>query len=433
MSILPDYPKNPFSSSSPPFSSSCSSPSAPRTYLDLSRLNDQQQFPCMVEYLHVYKRIFKHGAVGVYKAFNTVERTNEIVKTATFDPDPDSIPQLKNEREKHELFKTRSPHIVHLKHILYGPNGPDDYSLVFNNEGKSLEDLFFKNSVVISSQKIKKIIWQVLCGAEHLHKHQLIHLDIKPANIVMNKKGRVKLIDLGSTSSIEEECHQLEMTHGYRPPEDILGDEKDYTTDMFSIMLIAGELYLQNIPNSHLVVHFRKFGMKPSRYCKHAVFQEMVYQIDREPSLEEKKLASKQKQTYYRATAQPNDYCFAVTLLDFQHMERWERRMDLAGFLRKDSILETDSWKRFIKGNFTYRNLRWSAEKTMEAGRKFLLTHWGNNEVSPSSSSSSIPAKRFALAAIQANSKRKGDFDEESESKKQALRNRPLHPVLELF
>merc|ERR1712205_225325 len=48
---------------------------------------------------------------------------------------------------------------------------------------------------------------QVLRGIEHLHSRQLLHNDIKPGNILLNRLGEAKITDFGITTSMENSVH----------------------------------------------------------------------------------------------------------------------------------------------------------------------------------------------------------------------------------
>lgn len=59
-------------------------------------------------------------------------------------------------------------------------------------------------------------------AALHLHKTPLVHLDVKPANILLTPRGEVKLIDMGAGSVAGEKHGKIGGTLGYGAPEQFL-------------------------------------------------------------------------------------------------------------------------------------------------------------------------------------------------------------------
>lgn len=51
---------------------------------------------------------------------------------------------------------------------------------------------------------IKIYTRQILLGLQYLHEHKIMHRDIKGANILVDKSGRVKLADFGASKKIED-------------------------------------------------------------------------------------------------------------------------------------------------------------------------------------------------------------------------------------
>ena len=73
-------------------------------------------------------------------------------------------------------------------------------------------------------------------------KHKLLHLDIKPGNILFNSEGEPKLIDFGLARNpeIEKKDYEVLGTPYYLAPERILERREDFRSDMYSL---AGTLY----------------------------------------------------------------------------------------------------------------------------------------------------------------------------------------------
>jgi len=101
-----------------------------------------------------------------------------------------------------------------------------------------------------SECEIKCLMKQLLTGLQFLHRHNIIHRDIKSSNLLMNNKGELKIGDFGlarSLSNVEGAKYTNKViTSWYRPPEIILGQEVyGPEVDMWSVGCILGCLIIR--------------------------------------------------------------------------------------------------------------------------------------------------------------------------------------------
>ena len=95
--------------------------------------------------------------------------------------------------------------------------------------------------------QIKYIMYQILKGVQYLHKNNIIHRDIKCANILINNKGKVKIGDFGLARNITPN-HTKKYTYKvvtlwFRAPELLLGETLYGTAiDVWSCGCVLGEL-----------------------------------------------------------------------------------------------------------------------------------------------------------------------------------------------
>ncbi|XP_038206491.1 cyclin-dependent kinase-like 4 [Zerene cesonia] len=91
----------------------------------------------------------------------------------------------------------------------------------------------------------KQIIWQTLQGVAYCHRHNCIHRDVKPENILLTADGVVKLCDFGFARMISpgESYTDYVATRWYRAPELLVGDTM-YSTpvDVWAIGCVFAEL-----------------------------------------------------------------------------------------------------------------------------------------------------------------------------------------------
>ncbi|NRB40298.1 MAG: bifunctional protein-serine/threonine kinase/phosphatase [Pseudomonadales bacterium] len=99
---------------------------------------------------------------------------------------------------------------------------------------------------------IKDVLYlaeQIIKGIKALHRRETLHQDIKPANIMIDKNGEIKIIDFGSCfiSGIAEittplERHGILGTAGYSAPEVVLQGKSTIQSEVFSLAVIVYEM-----------------------------------------------------------------------------------------------------------------------------------------------------------------------------------------------
>jgi len=131
--------------------------------------------------------------------------------------------------------------------------------------GGSLEQWIKKNKNAIDADSLSaqsfqvkrepffaSIAYQVLTGLEYLHSQRIIHRDIKPGNILLNRRGNVKLCDFGISSLHGEEDASLQTTvigtSRFMSPERLRAKPYGKASDIWSFGLVMLELWKGEIP-----------------------------------------------------------------------------------------------------------------------------------------------------------------------------------------
>ena len=97
-------------------------------------------------------------------------------------------------------------------------------------EGQSLED-----SPALSLVDVLLVFRMVASGLDGMHHLGLVHCDIKPNNILINKDGSIKIIDLGQSCKIGTTKQRIQGTPDYIAPEQVKRKPLGPKTDIFNL------------------------------------------------------------------------------------------------------------------------------------------------------------------------------------------------------
>ncbi len=142
-------------------------------------------------------------------------------------------------REARSLAKLRHPNIVAV-HRIFEENGTA-YMVLDLIDGQDLFDVLDKNRRALTPRRVKDILLQLLDAIEVVHKIGLLHRDISPDNILIEKDGTPVLIDFGAarldaTRHTRAVSSFMVVKEGYSPQEFyVAGSEQAPCSDLYAL------------------------------------------------------------------------------------------------------------------------------------------------------------------------------------------------------
>ncbi|KIP07196.1 hypothetical protein PHLGIDRAFT_513015 [Phlebiopsis gigantea 11061_1 CR5-6] len=199
-----------------------------------------------------YTKLEKVGTYGVvYKARDVA--TNQVValKKIRLEAEDEGVPSTAI-REISLLKELKDENVVRLFDIVHADQ---KLYLVFeflDMDLKRYMDLGNKSGTPITLDLVKKFTHQLSSGLLYCHSHRILHRDLKPQNLLIDKHDNLKLADFGLARAfgipMRTYTHEV-VTLWYRAPEVLLGS-RHYSTaiDMWSVGCIFAEMVMRGHP-----------------------------------------------------------------------------------------------------------------------------------------------------------------------------------------
>ncbi len=198
---------------------------------------------------HIIDKI-KDGSVGtVYKGRNSFNEDVAIkVLAARYARDSKKLKDFRNEVKIATQFK--HPGIIRI--LKFADVSPQPYIIMEYFRSENLK-FALKNTPELLHGKEFKILKQICIALHAMHKQNIVHLDVKPENVLVSDSGEVRLIDFSIAQTNWGRRLRIGKTKwggtpAYMAPEQIRGEAVSQATDQYALGVLAHELFTRRLP-----------------------------------------------------------------------------------------------------------------------------------------------------------------------------------------
>ncbi|MGN0034198.1 MAG: serine/threonine-protein kinase [Coriobacteriales bacterium] len=160
-------------------------------------------------------------------------------RTSWFDAGRSTIPGLEEARTAALLS---NPSIVEVYDFEYDDEAA--YIIMKLIDGPTLAELEREEGGMLGLDVVAAVVAGVSEALEFAHENQVLHLDVKPDNILIDRSGRILVTDFGISQIATAAGYDVSKggTIGYMPPEQLRAEEPDERTDEWAFAAVVYEM-----------------------------------------------------------------------------------------------------------------------------------------------------------------------------------------------
>ena len=184
------------------------------------------------------REIGRGGMGAVWLAEDEVLGRQVALKRIGMLPGADRTDLARAEREAQLAARLNHPHVVAVFNLVVDADTDSQWLVMEYVEGTNLAQLV-KEQGRLSPDDAAPLLWQAADALVAAHRAGIVHRDVKPSNILVDRSGRVKLTDFGiARVSADPSLTQTGFVTGspaYLAPEVAAGGRGDEAVDVWSL------------------------------------------------------------------------------------------------------------------------------------------------------------------------------------------------------
>ena len=111
--------------------------------------------------------------------------------------------------EARSMFRMSHPHVIRVSDLI---DEGDTVAFVMEYvEGETLKE-YLDRKGALADNEVREIFSQMLDAVGYVHEQKMVHRDIKPSNFMIDKKGKVKLMDFGIAKNTDANAAEYTQT-----------------------------------------------------------------------------------------------------------------------------------------------------------------------------------------------------------------------------
>jgi eukaryotic-like serine/threonine-protein kinase len=204
----------------------------------------------VVDGFHVCEKVHEGGMAVLYRVEREAGEFPMLMKVPRLEFGSHPSCYVGFEVEQMILEVLTGPHVP--RWVKKGSLEDTPYLVMEYVDGKTLHD--FADHSPMPADEVARLIAALATAVHDLHLQEVIHLDIKPANVLYRASGEAVLVDFGLAHHghfpdlVEEEFHKPVGTSAYISPEQVMGNRCDPRSDQFALGVILYQLCTGRLP-----------------------------------------------------------------------------------------------------------------------------------------------------------------------------------------